>query len=906
VQGFLPPKKKVNRKKVNERKIVGCESCGAYRKCKNGKLSYSGNGDREILIIGDQVSKREDRDGKPFTDIASVYLREELAKIGIDLQRDCWYVNAVQCYSEKKASADMKEGCRVRLDKTIKELKPKRILILGELAADSFLQDRIQKSRIGSGNIERFMSKAIPDQEYGCWVVFNYHPSFVLKAMAERKKMLKKYGNYRERKNKKLWEQPQLIRDDNYRIRSLYFKKYLKLIQVEEEFKPIDYSKHCDYINNASDAISVMRVLMKEKMLSMDYETTSLLPYKDDSEILCVSFATHEWAYSFPVFTENKIFMRLFRKLLTSEDIITVIASFAFEDMWTRQKLGFAITNCSWDVVLGSHILRPTISKSNSLKVNAYLVNGQLGYDADVEPFIKGRVDKDPYSLNRLKELDPKKVGMYNAEDSLHTQIIAYYQMSIIQNDPKLNSIFELYMQGQRMYSEMSFMGTPIDEERLLKNEIELEEMLLTLKYKIEHCDEAMAWTKHHPREEFNYNSNTQLSELFFDILGFSTNRKTNSGAMSINADVLEELSAESELAGFITEYKKIYKLLNTDLAGLKRYMCNGRIHPNVNVTTASTGRSASSSPNLQNVAGFELALRMIKSCFIAEEGEEFLAYDYKSLEVYSSIGISKDKVMIKELEDPNEDSHTLMTQKFFGEDLEKAALYIMKYKGEKDLSEDAVKHFIKSEMRQLIKSANFALQYGGSANRIYITLFVESFKDYHLSWFIKQGQDTDQKRKDLCKAVYDYYWDRYKMLKEYVDKTWEEYLNKGYFYSKFGFRYNGIVSKTFVGNCNSQGSGFVMALIGNLKLWEIMKKKGYKSSMKLTVHDSTEFSVDPYEFFEGGFEQDVHEALETYVNNKVRWLELPLRVDAEFYNGNWGKEGKREDWEERYYGKIS
>ena len=61
----------------------------------------------------------------------------------------------------------------------------------------------------------------------------------------------------------------------------------------------------------------------------------------------------------------------------------------------------------------------------------------------------------------------------------------------------------------------------------------------------------------------------------------------------------------------------------------------------------------------------------MIRTCFLAEEGEEFLALDYKSLEVYISIGISKDQMKRKELEDPNEDSHTKMTQQFFGEDLE-------------------------------------------------------------------------------------------------------------------------------------------------------------------------------------------------------------------------------------------
>lgn len=903
MSGFFDVEKIKPKKKENVRKITGCESCGKYKDCKSGKLSYQGNGDKKILIIGDPVTRREDKEGKVFSDIASTYLKEELSNIGIDMERDTWMLNSIQCYSDKVESA-MIQGCRGRLDSTIRELNPEKILLVGKMACDMFLGGRIEKSRIDKGNPERWYGMSAPDQEYNCWVHATYHPKYILNALTERKKLMKKWGSYREKKNTVLWKQPQLIKDDNFRIRSLYFKQYLKTIIHNKQFIKEDYSSYCSFVPTVEEAIDLMINMRKHsEYLFMDYETTALLPYKDDSEILTASLSDGLLAYSFPFFKDNKKFVRIFKSIMIDPDIYTGIANYGFEDMWSREKLGFSITNCYWDTVLGSHILRPTIDGANNLKVNAYLVCGTLGYDAEVEPYIKGRVEKDPYSLNRLKELPIERVGMYNAEDALHTGKVAFYQMHEIENNKRMNYIFRLYMEAQEMYSEFTHDGIRIDEDRLLKNELELDEKLVTLEYRMKHCDEVARWYEEYPNEEFNFNSNDQLGKLFFEILGFSTAKKTSSGAKSIDKDVIEELSHQSEFAQILSEYKKIFKLKNTELKGIKAYVHNGRIHPFVGVARASTGRSNSSSPNLQNLSGWEYALKIIRSCFLPDEGHEWVVYDYKSLEVYSSIGISKDKMMIKELEDPNEDSHTLMTQQFFGKDLEEASRYILKARdGHGNHSEEEVKHFIKAEMRQNVKSVNFCFQYGGSANRAYTTLFEESLKDYHMSWFKHKGYKTEKHLRDLCKKVHEYYWERYKMLKTYVDNLWEEYLAKGYVYSKFGFRVNGVNSKTFIGNFNSQGSGFVLALLGNLRLWKTLKSKSYKSKMKLTVHDSTEFSVDPKEFFEKGLEVDIHEALVDYVNNKVRWLALPLSIDPEYFDGNWGEECNRETWESRYF----
>lgn len=902
MEGFIHIEKKKTKKKKNTKKISGCDSCGMYRKCKSGKMPFIGNGDKKILIIGDAVSAVEEEKGRAFSDLPSQYLRHELDEIGIDLDRDCWAVNAIQCHASK-ATPDMVSGCVRRLKKLIKELNPEKILLLGERAVDMFLQDRIQKSRISGGNPERFYGMVAPDQQYQCWVMADYHPSFVLNALAKKRRLMKKWGSFRENKGL-LWEHPQLVKDDDFRIRSLYFKKYLKTVVHKKQFMNEAYLKHCEFIPDVETAIKTLKVLQKSPVLAMDYETTSLLPYKDDSEILCVSLSDGQVSYAFPFFIDNSRFVRLFKRLMTDPDIDVIIANRIFEDIWTRSKLSFEITNCTWDTMLAAHIIAPTVSQNTNLKVNAYTICGELGYDADVEDYIKGRIEKNPYSLNRLKELPIEKVGLYNAMDSLMTAKVYFHQQNIIEADRKLNSVFRIYMRGQEVFTDMSFEGFYVDEKQLIKNEIELEEKLTVIEYKLKNTEEVGVWNKKYPRKPFNFKSNTNLSELFFDILGYTTGKKTDSGQLSIDQSVLEEFSKKSALAELLCEYKKIFKLKNTDLKGLRYNTHEGRIHPFFGLSNASTGRSNSSRMNFQNLnVSDDYAVKMVRGCLKAHPGHEIVMWDYHALEVFGGLAHHGDPMMEAELfNSESVDAHTLMAQQVFGKDLDACARFCMGEKsGNSDGSDEEVEHFIKDELRKPCKNISFACAYGGSANRIFITLWDENLKQYHKKWFKHIGMGTPEKFKGHCKGIFEYYWNRYKVFGEWRKKIWEEYLSKGYIYNKFGFRLNGINSQTFITNAPIQGSSYIACLLANIKLSEVLKEKGYSSKIIAAIHDSLELSYDPKEMFEGDLYKDIKLTMEDYINKKVRWLTLPLTVDGEWFLDNWAEDVKEKDVRKRY-----
>ncbi|MDE7157946.1 MAG: hypothetical protein K2N74_00060, partial [Clostridiales bacterium] len=104
--------------------------------------------------------------------------------------------------------------------------------------------------------------------------------------------------------------------------------------------------------------------------------------------------------------------------------------------------------------------------------------------------------------------------------------------------------------------------------------------------------------------DPFNLNSTAQLSEVLFDKLGYDAKgvKKNSNGKHSTNAEVLEKLAEEHEIARLILRYREIQKLKSTYVDGIRPLVIGGVIHTTYNQTTTTTGRLSSVNPNLQNI----------------------------------------------------------------------------------------------------------------------------------------------------------------------------------------------------------------------------------------------------------------------------------------------------------------
>ncbi|MCK5574273.1 MAG: DNA polymerase I, partial [Sphingomonadales bacterium] len=103
----------------------------------------------------------------------------------------------------------------------------------------------------------------------------------------------------------------------------------------------------------------------------------------------------------------------------------------------------------------------------------------------------------------------------------------------------------------------------------------------------------------------FNIASPKQLGEILFDEMELKGGKKGKTGAYSTGADVLEGFAAEGhELPAKVLEWRQLAKLKSTYTDALQKQVNpkTGRVHTSYSIAATTTGRLASSDPNLQNI----------------------------------------------------------------------------------------------------------------------------------------------------------------------------------------------------------------------------------------------------------------------------------------------------------------
>lgn len=137
--------------------------------------------------------------------------------------------------------------------------------------------------------------------------------------------------------------------------------------------------------------------------------------------------------------------------------------------------------------------------------------------------------------------------------------------------------------------------------------------------------------------ETFNIGSPKQIGDILFGKLGLAAAKKTKTGAWATGADVLEDLAAEGhELPRRILDWRQLSKLKSTYTDALPGYIHpeTKRVHTSYSLASTTTGRLASSEPNLQNIPVRTEEGRKIRRAFVAPAGRKLLSADYSQIEL--------------------------------------------------------------------------------------------------------------------------------------------------------------------------------------------------------------------------------------------------------------------------------
>ncbi len=136
--------------------------------------------------------------------------------------------------------------------------------------------------------------------------------------------------------------------------------------------------------------------------------------------------------------------------------------------------------------------------------------------------------------------------------------------------------------------------------------------------------------------EKFNVGSPAQLGEILFDKMSLDGGKRGKTGKYATGADVLEDLATEHDLPARVLDWRQMSKLKSTYTDALQDHVNpeTGRVHTSYVITGASTGRLASTDPNLQNIPVRTEEGRRIREAFVAPEGRLLVSLDYSQIEL--------------------------------------------------------------------------------------------------------------------------------------------------------------------------------------------------------------------------------------------------------------------------------
>lgn len=161
--------------------ILACTKCPLHRSRTQGVV---GVGDREAdwMVIGEAPGAEEDRRGEPFVGRAGRLLDAMLRAIGLTRESNVYIANILKSRPPGNRDPRPEEvaACLPYLLRQIELVRPKVLLAVGRIAAQNLLGTDAPLARL-RGRVHRF-------GQSGTAVVVTYHPAYLLRSPAEKRK----------------------------------------------------------------------------------------------------------------------------------------------------------------------------------------------------------------------------------------------------------------------------------------------------------------------------------------------------------------------------------------------------------------------------------------------------------------------------------------------------------------------------------------------------------------------------------------------------------------------------------------------------------------------------------------------------------------------------------------------
>jgi len=608
-----------------------------------------------------------------------------------------------------------------------------------------------------------------------------------------------------------------------------------------EKFLSVDRKKYL-LIEKLNDIDDWLKEAEEKGELSIDTETNSLNPHL--AELVGISLATNIGkACYIPLKHTNKVtldtnkVLQKLKPILEDKSIKKIGQNIKFDYIIFYHR-GITI-NTMEDTMLMSYVLDAGKNRHNMDTLSElHLGHKTISY--------KDLVGSGKKQLT-FDQVDIKKATEYAAEDADITfRLYKILKKNLVKE--KLENIYEIFEKPLvEILAKMEIQGVKVDDKFL---------KILSKKFgkKISLIEEKIYKIS---QKKFNIASTKQLGQIMYEDLKIASLKKTKKGSYATSASVLEDLAFKgNKFPKLILEWRQLSKLKNTYSDSLQEHINpkTKRVHTSFLLAATTTGRLASSDPNLQNIPIKTDDGKDIRKSFVSETGNILISADYNQIEMR----ILADLADVKELKkafNNKQDIHSLTASQVFNVKISE----------------------VNSDMRRKAKAINFGIIYGIS--------------QYGLA---KQIMVSNNEASDFLNS----YFKRFPEIKDYMNETIKFCRKSGYVNNIFGRRSHitGINDKNFnirnfqeraAINAPIQGSAAEIMRLAMIRINKKMNENNEKKcKMLLQIHDELIFEVP--KVIEKKFTNLIKDEMVSVKDSDLHSFSTPLTVDVNS-GDNWG-----------------
>lgn len=800
-----------------------------------------GNQTANLVVVGEAPGFVEHKEGMPFIGPSGRLLDAALERSGTR-RKDVWVTNTVLCRPTDQYGDDApppKEAvaaCRPRLLAELRMVNPSIILSVGASAAKSLLDTKQGITEI-QGVVEHREDLPAP-------VLPTFHPASVLHGAEDNFESILSAA----RRAAKIASGELVVPDRNERI-------------------------PWKHVTQSSELIPVLQDIMAGVAgfdLAIDVETGGLDVLSDP--LLQVAIGNRDKAVVIEADVLTGPAKPWFVRLLSDPRFTWIIHNSSFDLQWLQEHFGVTPPN-----VVDTMCLALGISERKGMAGLKRLAREWLNAPY-YEDAVHGYLNADGSGWEKV----PRPIlAEYAAKDIIYTARMLPLLVNECEEEGTLGMTRDLLMPAQRVFAEVERHGVRVDlgylstlEAEWTPRIAEAERAVLSfirssgLKYYAtrkrrvvrETIEEMPRWRytakngtekvaktkpKNYPDAELifesvpkqrseweayqeevepNIGSDQQMQQFVFDHLKLAM----PDGKRTIDKS-FKALHADHPFVKLHEDWRLANRMMTTYVRGIKDDVReDGRVHPNIDIRGAVTGRLAMHNPPLQVIPKEEFIadkFASIKRLFLPSPGHVWVSTDYAQLEVRVAWHLSNDDQLGEAV--MSGDFHTAMAAKVFKVPVES----------------------VTKEQRHKAKTINFGIFYGITGAGLSQRLGISE----------EDGQALIDDFFAAAPKYRDWYFEQHRTA-----------LTEGRITTPFGrVRRWSLITRTNKQNVLNQSVNFpVQSVASDLNLTAFMKihrelrRRGWGSGLFL-VHDSTECEVR---------EDRIDEAVQLIQETMVTW----------------------------------